>query len=415
MTEPGDDFETFLKTRTLLPHGMSDDDKLEPPKALDTIVLKKAREAIHAREQPNRAPRWATPVALAATILLCLSIVLNVSLNTNRPTANLQRMAATTSSATPAAAPMPASPMSEGERRDKVADSRPYNEAILPEAKVAEPRAPRPPVVAEEATPAPAPRESLRRGNAAADKADALANGSGRRVPALRAAPSNPDSAADKAAALLADRSGTPTQAPSEAKPAVASAADQAAQLADSTASPTQAQSETQSAARAAPDSVTTLATRGYAGTTATAARAAATRESAAAGSMASSGASRAAPPAAATGPAGPPPAVVARAAAPSSPANEARPSPPTAAPAATAAPPRARAADTEDRDQPALAKPKPAAAPTHPKDPETWLQQIADLRAEGKTAQADAEMQHFRATFPAYKPRPDTPSEPRK
>jgi hypothetical protein len=110
----------------------------------------------------------------------------------------------------------------------------------------------------------------------------------------------------------------------------------------------------------------------------------------------------------------------VARAAVPSPPTNEAEPSPPTAALATTtepgaAATPRARAADTEDRDHPALAKSKPAAAPTHPKDPKTWLQQIADLRADGKTAQADAEMQRFRATFPAYKPGPSAPSEPPK
>ena len=65
MTQPADDFETFLKTRTVLPNGMSDDDKLEPPKALDAVVLKQAREAIHARERLNRTPRWATPVALA--------------------------------------------------------------------------------------------------------------------------------------------------------------------------------------------------------------------------------------------------------------------------------------------------------------------------------------------------------------
>ena len=54
MTEPGDEFETFLKTRTVLPDGMSDDDKLEPPKALDAIVLKEAREAIRARQRLNR-------------------------------------------------------------------------------------------------------------------------------------------------------------------------------------------------------------------------------------------------------------------------------------------------------------------------------------------------------------------------
>ena len=101
LPEPDDEFETYLKRRTVLPNGMSDDDKVEPPKALDAIVLQKAREAIRARQRPNRTPRWATPVALAATILLCLSIVLNVSLNTRRPAADLQRMTAAADSARP--------------------------------------------------------------------------------------------------------------------------------------------------------------------------------------------------------------------------------------------------------------------------------------------------------------------------
>ena len=92
MTAPDrdDEFEAFLKSRTILPDG---DDKLEPPSALDETVMNKAREAIHLRQQPTRAARWATPVALAATILLCLSIALNVKLNTNRQTAATERPA----------------------------------------------------------------------------------------------------------------------------------------------------------------------------------------------------------------------------------------------------------------------------------------------------------------------------------
>ena len=72
----------------------------------------------------------------------------------------------------------------------------------------------------------------------------------------------------------------------------------------------------------------------------------------------------------------------------------------------------------------PAAAKavPSPSAAPSaaglpHPQDPKTWLQQIAALRAAGKTAQADAEMLRFQAAFPAYpaKPDPSAASEPPK
>jgi hypothetical protein len=315
MTEPGDEFENFLKTRTLLPNDMSDDDKLEPPKALDAIVLRKAREAIRARRPLNRTPRWATPVALAATILLCLSIVLNVRLNTNRPAANLRQMTAATadkaspapaSPASPGSSAVPdssasransassaapaarASPASDGERREKSGAGIASHEAILPETKVVESRAPRPPVVAEAATPLPS--EAKRANASAADKAEVLAN---RTRAATHPSSEAPSAAADKAA-QLADRSRTPAQAPAD----------------------------TPSTSNSAADSVASSAARGDAGT---------------------------------------------------------------------------------------------AAPRHHPQDPKAWLQQIAALRADGKTAQADAEMRRFRAAFPAYpaKPTPPAPSEP--
>ena len=284
MTEPqsDDEFETFLKRRTVLPNGMSDDDKLEPPKTLDALVLKRAREAVRERRQSNRAPRWAAPVALAATILLCLSVVLNVSLNTNRPAGDLRRQAADTAVRAPAA---PASPAVEDERREtgasgaanegglreKVVTGTASREAILPEAKIAEPRAPRPPVLAETRTPAPGG---------------------------------------------FAYRSRTPPAAPSETPPL----------------------------ASAAPSPPATPATDGAAGL----------QEH--------------------------------------EPALAKRQAGQAAGAAATAAAP-------------------------HPRDPKTWLRQIDALRAEGKTAQADAEMQRFRAIFPAYPAKPGlpAPSEPPK
>lgn len=106
MTDPGpeDAFETFLKRRTVLPDAWSGYEKLEPPAALDEIVLKQAREAVDAPRRPDRAPRWALPVALAATILLCLSVVLNVSLNTHRPKDELDGMTGTPTDKEPPAA-----------------------------------------------------------------------------------------------------------------------------------------------------------------------------------------------------------------------------------------------------------------------------------------------------------------------
>jgi cytoskeletal protein RodZ len=71
-------------------------DKLSPPAELDERVLDAAREAIQAPRQanPGRPARWAVPVALAATILLCLSVVLNVALNRGRTDGGEQRLAA---------------------------------------------------------------------------------------------------------------------------------------------------------------------------------------------------------------------------------------------------------------------------------------------------------------------------------
>jgi hypothetical protein len=54
-----------------------------------------------------------------------------------------------------------------------------------------------------------------------------------------------------------------------------------------------------------------------------------------------------------------------------------------------------------------ALAKRKADKAAPHPQDPKVWLRQIDVLRAQGKTAQADAEMQRFRAAFPNYPAKP--------
>jgi len=96
MTDPEQDFEAYLQRRPVLP---ALDDTHEPPAALDEKVLAQARAAIQPTPSTDdnvtslretmrpmqRAPRWAVPVALAATILLCLSVVMNISLNRNEP------------------------------------------------------------------------------------------------------------------------------------------------------------------------------------------------------------------------------------------------------------------------------------------------------------------------------------------
>jgi hypothetical protein len=70
MTGSDDEFDDFLKRRK--PVFRSPDDMFEPPAELDRVVLRHAREAIES-DRPTRVfrnPRWATPVALAASLLL---------------------------------------------------------------------------------------------------------------------------------------------------------------------------------------------------------------------------------------------------------------------------------------------------------------------------------------------------------
>jgi len=56
----------------------------------------------------------------------------------------------------------------------------------------------------------------------------------------------------------------------------------------------------------------------------------------------------------------------------------------------------------------------KAAMVAPHPADPKVWLQQIAALRAAGKSDQADAEMRRFKAAFPDYRAPPAQPDLPK-
>ncbi len=80
MSAPDDEFDDFLRRRRPI-FGRPGDD-LEPPAELDRLVLRQAREAIEA-EKPQRvfrAPSWGMPVALAATLVLALTIILRVGM-----------------------------------------------------------------------------------------------------------------------------------------------------------------------------------------------------------------------------------------------------------------------------------------------------------------------------------------------
>jgi len=77
------EFEAYLRRRVRfdrrLHHSLA---RLEPPEELDRIVIGKAREAI----QPTvhvpvfRAPKWAAPLAMAASLLVSLALMLDVGL-----------------------------------------------------------------------------------------------------------------------------------------------------------------------------------------------------------------------------------------------------------------------------------------------------------------------------------------------
>lgn len=77
-----DEFDEFLARRKPLfprPEG----DPLEPPVELDRVVLRQAREAIRSdhAEPMYHGTRWGTPVALAATVLLAVSVVMHVGMS----------------------------------------------------------------------------------------------------------------------------------------------------------------------------------------------------------------------------------------------------------------------------------------------------------------------------------------------
>ncbi len=128
------EFAAFLERRTVLP---DTPDRLEPPANLDELILTEARQAIQAQRRPVRTGRWARPMALAATILLCLSIVLNVALNKRRPVVNESgvTVASAGRSAGSAPVPAPAAPLPDAAGADasSQAPSSPLTAAAAPE------------------------------------------------------------------------------------------------------------------------------------------------------------------------------------------------------------------------------------------------------------------------------------------
>lgn len=79
MTGRDDEFDDFLARRRKL-FRAPEQDLLEPPEEVDRLVLRQAREAIEIRNGPReiRGLGWGAPLALAATLLLAFTVILNI-------------------------------------------------------------------------------------------------------------------------------------------------------------------------------------------------------------------------------------------------------------------------------------------------------------------------------------------------
>lgn len=84
-----DELESYLQRRALLRSHRSYQERLEPPPELDRIVLRKARLAIQARPPQKLDPRpaqnsagsrrrWYAPAGVAATVLVCLTALVDL-------------------------------------------------------------------------------------------------------------------------------------------------------------------------------------------------------------------------------------------------------------------------------------------------------------------------------------------------
>jgi hypothetical protein len=132
VTGSDDEFEDFLRRRK--PIFRAPDDMFEPPAEIDRIVLRQAREAIET-ERPMRvfrAPRWATPLALAATLVLAFTIIFQVGMPQKRePVAEVTvQSVARRADYQDAATPAVVAPMAEVDSRASGAAAA-SNEAVV--------------------------------------------------------------------------------------------------------------------------------------------------------------------------------------------------------------------------------------------------------------------------------------------
>jgi len=130
--ERDDEFETYLRRRARFDRRLKSLDRLEPPLELDRIIIGQAREAIQgAPPVPMfRAPRWALPMGMAATILISLSVLLDLGVrdairkDAGRPAVHMPEAAFPASAAPAAIDTAPWAPLSGSATVEVHASSR---------------------------------------------------------------------------------------------------------------------------------------------------------------------------------------------------------------------------------------------------------------------------------------------------
>jgi hypothetical protein len=397
-SEHDDEFEAYLKRRVPIDQRMKTVDRLEPPPELDRIIIGKARNAIQNSPQVPlyRAPKWALPVGLAATLLMAFCIVLNLGIRSSRhPPQSVTAVAQVPAGAAHEPletrnAPVTAPIVSSTSTRQEVATSgSPGSNASASTSTGSNTAASatvfarlRPPPIKT------APWPPLRRAEKPAASADSASSGGAaaaestaeidprsrsaeRRVAEKRMRTDDSQRVAAAAPDVSSPGAGRPVPDVATAAPAANAGAPAPLRLA---ASSPQASAVTF-------DSVKVTEPR----------RSAERLDSASNGRPAARNAAPAVLPS--TAPA--PRAAANPAVAPSSAASDAAPS--TVASSAVAAGSAAGASP--------VAGPAAAASADrreHP-DPKVWLDQIQKLRVAGLTAQAEQELKHFRDAYPAY------------
>jgi len=110
MSGPDDEFDDFLSRRKPL-FRRGPGEVFGPPEELDRIVLRQAREAIES-DRPQRVFRgmhWGAPLAIAATLLVTLTVVMHATLPKKAPAeVGVQRAAERIDAPAPAPSPAPA-------------------------------------------------------------------------------------------------------------------------------------------------------------------------------------------------------------------------------------------------------------------------------------------------------------------